>query len=128
MEFEGKQPIYLQISDLVCENIITREWEEGGRIPSVRELAVETEVNPNTIMRTYAHLQDRQIIENRRGIGYFVAAAAAERTRAMKREEFIDRDLPRLFRTMELLGIDVEELRGHHERYRAAAGTKEENR
>ena len=118
MDFETKQPIYLQISDLICENIITEKWQEGERIPSVRELAVETEVNPNTILRTYTHLQDRQIIQNQRGIGYFVAGDAAERTRAMKREEFIARDLPRIFKTMNILRMDFDELRRLYESYK----------
>ena len=45
MDFESKGPIYLQISDVVCENIMTERWQEGSRIPSVRELAVEAEVS-----------------------------------------------------------------------------------
>ena len=62
MEYEAKGPIYLQISDVVCENIMAERWQEGSRIPSVRELAVEAEVNPNTVMRTYSHLQDQRIV------------------------------------------------------------------
>ena len=118
MDFEAKQPIYIQISDLICENIMTEKWQEGKRIPSVRELAVETEVNPNTILRTYTHLQDRQIIQNQRGVGYFVAGDAAERTKTMKREEFIARDLPRVFKTMNILRMDFDELRKLYESYK----------
>lgn len=117
MNFEPTQPIYLQISNLVCENILTGTWKEEDRIPSIREMAVETEVNPNTVMRTYTHLQDRNIIRNERGIGYFVAGGAMERTRGIKREEFIGHELPRVFRTMELLGIGMEELEERYRRY-----------
>lgn len=122
MEFEGREPIYLQISNLVCENIITGVWKEGDRIPSIRELAVDAEVNPNTVMRAYAHLQERGIIQNRRGIGYFAADSAA--ARRIKRDEFVAAELPRLFKAMELLDIDFEEIAGHHARYRAGSGQR----
>ncbi len=118
MQFEPTQPIYLQISALVCENILLGTWKEEDRIPSIREMAVETEVNPNTVMRTYTHLQDREIIQNKRGIGYFVTQGAVDRTREIKREEFVAHELPRVFRTMELLGMTLGELREYHQTYR----------
>ena len=119
MNFEPTQPIYLQISNLVCENILTGRWKEEDRIPSIREMAVETEVNPNTVMRTYTNLQEREIIRNQRGIGYFVATGAAERTQTMKREEFVAHELPRVFRAMELLGMTMEELAEYYGKYLA---------
>ncbi len=118
MQFEPTQPIYLQISALVYENILLGTWKEEDRIPSIREMAVETEVNPNTVMRTYAHLQDREIIQNKRGIGYFVTQGAVDRTREIKREEFVAHELPRVFRTMDLLGMTLGELREYHQTYR----------
>ena len=53
MEFGKDQAIYLQIADLICENILSGEWAAETKIPSVRELAINLEVNPNTVMRTY---------------------------------------------------------------------------
>ena len=53
MEFSQSQAIYLQIADFVCEKILLKEWPPESRIPSVRELAVQLEVNPNTVMRTF---------------------------------------------------------------------------
>ncbi|MBU0712945.1 GntR family transcriptional regulator [bacterium] len=111
MEFEKEQAIYLQIADLICENILSGEWTEEERIPSVRELAVATEVNPNTAMRSYAWLQEKGIIQNRRGIGYFVSGGAVEKTRTLKKEEFINNQLPQLFKTMDLLNIRFDELK-----------------
>ena len=119
MEFSDTQAIYQQVADHVCEMILRGEWPEGERIPSVRELAVELEVNPNTVNKGYAYLQDRDLIHNQRGIGYFVSTDAAERTRAMKREEFFRDELPRVFRTMRLLGVNVEELEQRFSSYRA---------
>ena len=80
MEFTQPQAIYLQIGDYICENILRRSWHGGDRIPSIRELAMDVQVNPNTVTRTYAYLQDQGIIFNRRGIGYLSAAASSTAT------------------------------------------------
>ena len=57
MDFKETQAIYLQIVDLVCDHIVTGKWKAQERIPSVRELGVQLEVNPNTVMRAYDYLQ-----------------------------------------------------------------------
>ena len=62
MEFKDKQSIYLQIADYICEQILLGKWPPGERIPSVRELAGLMEVNPNTVMRTFDFLQNKEII------------------------------------------------------------------
>ena len=69
MDFKETQAIYLQIVDLVCDHIVTGKWKAQERIPSVRELGVQLEVNPNTVMRAYDYLQAREIICNKRGVG-----------------------------------------------------------
>ena len=110
MEFVDTQAIYQQVADHVCEMILKGSWPEGERIPSVREMAVELQVNPNTVNKGYAYLQDRELIYNQRGIGYFVSDSAIERTRTIKREEFFSEQLPRLFRTMRLLDITMDDI------------------
>ena len=110
MEFRKKDAIYLQIADILCENILTKNWIGNNRIPSVREMAVSLEVNPNTVMRAYAYLQDKQVIYNKRGIGYFVAKEAYRETVRLMKSTFIKNDLPHLFKTMRLLNMDFEEL------------------
>jgi len=119
MEFRTDQAIYLQISDYICEMILTGKWESGAKIPSIRELAIDIEVNPNTILRTYAYLQQREIIFNRRGIGYFVADGAFKNTRRLKQDDFISNDLPRLFKTMAVLTISIEELEKLYRQYQS---------
>jgi DNA-binding transcriptional regulator YhcF (GntR family) len=110
MEFRENQAIYLQIADFFIENILLKKWPEGERIPSVRELAVQLEVNPNTVVRTYSHLQEKEIIYNKRGIGYFVADDGYEKARELKKDEFIQHDVPVFFRKMEMLELKLEEL------------------
>ena len=112
MEFRESQAIYLQIADLVCENILNGTWKPGDRIPSIRELAETIEVNPNTVVRTYGYLQDQGIIHNQRGIGYFLSDRAFQITMELSKRSFVSRDLPRMWKTMDLLGMDFDDLKG----------------
>ncbi len=110
MEFGNDKAIYLQITDHFCENILLQKWKAGDRIPSVREIAVNIEVNPNTVMRTFTYLQDKGIIFNKRGIGYFVAEDGFEKTRALRKEDFVTNELPRFFKAMSLLNFTIEDV------------------
>ena len=118
MQFRETQSIYLQIADFVCEKILLKEWPPGGRIPSVRELAVQLEVNPNTVMRSYEFLQQEQIIFNQRGIGFFAALDAVRQATRYRRDWFIEKDLPQVFRSLFLLGMDPEELKPLYEKFK----------
>lgn len=110
MEFKKARTIYDQIADRIREDILRKRRRPGDRIPSVRETAVETEVNPNTVMRAYMSLQDIGVIVNRRGIGYYVADSAHEKVRAMKKREFVEEELPSLIKMMDLLDITPADL------------------
>ena len=110
MEFRQNQAIYLQIAEHITERILSGTWPEGERIPSIREMSEDIQVNPNTVMRSYAYLQDLGIIYNQRGIGYFVAEDAYRKTLELKKQNFIRRELPRIFRTMDLLHLTCEDL------------------
>jgi DNA-binding transcriptional regulator YhcF (GntR family) len=110
MEFNQPKGIYQQIAEQVRERIAGGEWMEGDRIPSVREMAVSLGVNPNTVTRSYQSLLESSIIENRRGIGYFVAAEAGARIMEEMRKQFIEKELPGIFRKMRKTGIGIEEV------------------
>ena len=118
MQFRESQAIYLQIADYVCEKILLKEWKPDERIPSVRELAVQLEVNPNTVMRTFDFLQQQEIIYNQRGIGYFVAGAAYKNSLQYRKEAFSEKDLPNIFRNMYLLGMELDELKPRFDKYK----------
>lgn len=110
MEFKDKQSIYLQIADYISEQILLTKWPPGERIPSVRDMAGMLEVNPNTVMRTYDFLQGREIIFNKRGIGYSVSDDAIERIMSYRKERFLANELPDFFRTISLLQISMNEI------------------
>jgi DNA-binding transcriptional regulator YhcF (GntR family) len=110
MEFKNNQAIYLQIADHFLENILQKKWGKGDKIPSIRDLAIAFEVNPNTTMRTFNYLQEKEIIFNKRGMGYYVAEDGYEKTLQLKKEKFIAEEIPAFFKTMGLLGISFEDL------------------
>jgi GntR family transcriptional regulator len=112
MEFRDNKAIYLQIADFVYEQILLKQWTIGEKIPSVRELAVQLEVNPNTVARTFEYLQMKEVIFTKRGMGNFVNENAESIVKSIKKEDFLQNDLPVFFKNMQLLGIDIEELKG----------------
>ncbi len=111
MEFKDKKGIYQQIGDNLCEMILSGQLESAAKIPSVREQAASLGVNQNTIMRTYSELQREGIIENKRGIGYFVAPDAKESIMASRKQEFFDTVLPEIIKQIKLLKLNKEELK-----------------
>ena len=117
MEFNQPKGIYQQIADQICDRILQGEWAGSERIPSIRELAVNLGVNPNTVTRSYQSLMERQIIENRRGIGYFVTTVANDNILKERRSEFLRQELPRLFQSMQLLDIDIDEIREYYSKF-----------
>lgn len=110
MEFNQPKGIYQQIADQIRDRILAGEWHDGERIPSVRELAISIGVNPNTVNKSYQALLDRALIENQRGLGYFVTNDAKQKILDEIKTEFVRDELPRVFRTMRLLGMRVEDL------------------
>ncbi len=119
MKFNDTQPIFLQIAEWIYERILAREWSPGERIPSVRDLAVELEVNPNTVMRTYERLQADDVIFNKRGIGYFLSEKAYALVQQIRRREFMTVDLPSLFKNMEHLSISLSDIEREYQRHLA---------
>jgi GntR family transcriptional regulator len=118
MQFRESRAIYLQIADYICERILLKQWNAAERIPAVRELAVQLEVNPNTVMRTFEFLQGQNIIYNQRGIGYFVGGDAIKNATEYRKTEFVEKELPNIFRNIYLLGMDVDELKPRYEKFK----------
>ena len=107
MKFKESKSIYLQIADRIGDEILQGLYKEEERIPSVREYAATVEVNVNTVVRTYDYLQGQEIIYNKRGIGYFVTTGAGERIVRIRKELFLNEELPDFFRQLQLLNISM---------------------
>lgn len=113
MEFKNSKSISVQIADDISEKVLSGALPVGEKIPSVRELAAEMGVNPNTIVRSYSELQMKEIIENQRGIGYFVTDKAVQIINDWKKQEFFETELPDFKRKVEVLNISFDELKVH---------------
>lgn len=110
MEFDNNKPIYLQIVDVICDQILSGELAPEERIMSVREYGASIGVNPNTVARSYERLTDTGVIYNKRGIGFFVSEDAKNLILKEARERFLKEELPLIKKRMELLGLDITEL------------------
>jgi GntR family transcriptional regulator len=117
MDFKENHAIYIQIAEYVCEQILLKKWKLGDKITSIRDLAVMMEVNPNTVQRAYDFLQQKEIITNKRGIGYFTEDDALERILAFRREQFMENELPVFMRNIYLLKIDLKDIKTRFEQF-----------
>ena len=110
MKFKESKPIYLQIADRICDEILQGKYKEEERIPSVREYAATVEVNANTVVRSFDYLQGQDIIYNKRGLGYFVHTGARERILELRKEVFLRDELPEFFRQIKTLEIPLKDV------------------
>ena len=77
LDYRDARPIYTQLCDAIKEQILTGVLQEGDRLPSVRELAVQLTINPNTSQRAYGILESEGWIASVPGKGSFVAPIPA---------------------------------------------------
>ncbi len=117
MQFNKHTAIYLQIANYMYDCILDEEWNNGARIPSIRDMAMQLEVNPNTVTRAYTLLQEDEIVENQRGIGYFTALDAREKVLKRKQKAFLENELPNLFNSMQQLGLTLQDLQRQYEKF-----------
>ena len=117
MNFKDSKGIYLQIADRICDEILLGKNHEEARIPSVREYAAMVEVNANTVMRSFEHLQSQGVIYNKRGIGYFVSSGAKEKILALRKEYFLKEEAEYFFRQVYTMGFSAEELKNMYCEY-----------
>lgn len=110
MDFKNQKAIYLQIAEHVMDQILSGQYPEDAKLPSVREYAADVEVNVNTVARSFEWLQYQNIVVTRRGLGNFVAPGALNEIEALRKDEFFNEQLPHLFQSMQTLGITMNEV------------------
>jgi GntR family transcriptional regulator len=121
-EWNDSQPIYRQLRDRVVDLILDGVLKDGDPLPSVRNVAAEYRVNPLTVLKGYQQLVDEELVEKRRGLGMFVKPGARTLLLAGEREKFLAEQWPRVYATIQRLGLTPEELLD------AAAAKKPEER
>jgi GntR family transcriptional regulator len=109
-EWSDNQPIYRQLRDQVVAMILEGVLKEGDPLPSVRNVAAEYRVNPLTVLKGYQELVDEELVEKRRGLGMFVRAGARNLLLRGERQKFLEEEWPRVYATMQRLGLTPEEL------------------
>ncbi len=89
--FASDRPVYVQLAERLRKKIISSEYRAGEQIPSVRQLASETAVNPNTVQRALAELEDEGLLEVRGTLGKFVTEdrAIIERCQREQAKELV---------------------------------------
>jgi DNA-binding transcriptional regulator YhcF (GntR family) len=110
MDFKSTKGIFLQIAENISRQILEGKLRAGDRVPSVRDLAADFEVNRNTVLRTYTLLYDAGIFDNKRGIGFFVSDRAVEIIQTREKQEFFDNDLPEFLQQVKLLQLTATDL------------------
>ena len=127
-EFNDSQPIYRQLRDQVVAMILDGVLAEGDPLPSVRTVAAEYRVNPLTVLKGYQQLVDEGLVESRRGRGMFINVGARELLLQGERARFLAEEWPRLWATIQRLGLTPQELldaaNGHSPASALPAGDK----
>ena len=109
-EWNDNQPIYRQLRDRGVHMILDGVLKEGDPLPSVRNVAAESRVNPLTVLKGYQQLVDEGLVETRRGLGMFVNSGARNMLLQGERQKFLAEEWPRVYATIQRLGLKAEEL------------------
>jgi GntR family transcriptional regulator len=109
-EWNDSQPIYRQIRDRVVAMILDGLLKEGDPLPSVRQVAAESRVNPLTVLKAYQQLADEQLVEKRRGLGMFVDTGARALLLRAERDRFLNDQWPAIRATIQRLGLTTRDL------------------
>src|ERR1700735_3333927 len=109
-EWNDSQPIYRQLRDRVVAMILDGALKEGDPLPSVRNVAAEYRVNPLTVLKGYQQLVDEGLVETRRGRGMFINDGARSLLLQGERQKLLAEDWPRMYATIQRLGLKAEEL------------------
>src|ERR1700732_5349628 len=104
-EWNDSQPIYRQLRDRVVAMILDGVLKEGDSLPSVRNVAAEYRVNHLTVLKGY-----QQLVESKRGRGMFINAGARNLLLQGERQKFLAEEWPRVYATIQRLGLKPEEL------------------
>ena len=108
IDYKDRRPIYEQIVSSIEELAVRGVLEPDGQLPSVRQLAVELSINPNTIQRAYSQLEKTGVIYSVKGKGNFVAADP-KRLREEKMEQILQ-EMEKLLRQALALGVGRERM------------------
>ena len=103
-DFLKDKPIYLQLVERICGDVLKGNLKPGDKLPSVREYAIETGVNVNTVQRVYKELETLELTETKRGQGTFMT------TNNQLREDMKEQVATQFITAIQSLGFSTEEM------------------
>ncbi len=129
LNFSSGVPIYRQIVQLLSGKILSGALSPGEKIPSIRDVTAELNVNPNTVAKAYRELELAGLIETRRGMGCFVAERDDARHKLTDEEKrrHLDTLFASLVTSAGMLGISEQDITDYLTAKHAAATTKNNN-
>ncbi len=108
--WDDNQPIYWQLRQKTIAAILDGTLAENEPLPSVRQVAVDFQINPLTVSKAYQSLVEDELVDKRRGVGMFVREGSRKRLLASERERFLREEWPRLAERIEQLELNLEDL------------------
>lgn len=112
INWNNKEPIYLQLRDRLVELIMDGVLLEGDALPSVRQISSEQRINPITVLKAFQILVDEELVEKKRGLGMYVLSGAKEKLSTEEKRKFLEQEWPQIAERIERLGLQVDELLG----------------
>lgn len=109
-DWKEDQPIYRQLRDKVASAILEGSLKEGEALPSVRNVAVEMQINPLTASKAYQELVSQELVEKRRGLGMFVIEGARAKLLQGERKRFLEEEWPEIVARIQALEMDIDDL------------------
>lgn len=125
MKFKDNVPIYLQIKSLINQQIIAGKYALGAKLPSVRDLSVQLEVNINTIQKAINELVQEGVVVTKRGLGNFVT----ENLQIVDelKEQLINQTIGDMYESLTAMGLDQGEIFNYLKIYLAERMKKNDN-
>lgn len=109
LDLKSGVPVYRQIIDRISSGIASGSLKPGDQLPTVRQLAVDLAINPNTVVRAYRELEIRGILETQQGTGTFISQKKVER-KQVERQRELDQLAGDFVARAGMAGFAIEEL------------------
>lgn len=110
INWNSKEPIYLQLRDRLAELIMDGALNEGDALPSVRQISSEQRINPITVSKAMQILVDEGLVEKKRGLGMYVVNGAKDKLAKQERTKFLEDEWPQIAERIERLGFTLDDL------------------
>lgn len=106
---DKKRPLCPQLCEQICVNIACGKYKTDERMPSVREMAVEAGVNPNTVQRAYEALETQGVLYSVRGSGWYINKEELSSRQIM--DKLLREKTEEYFAAMQAMGLSAEQIK-----------------